>query len=404
MTIPEFHLRCIRCEEEAEARPDRYVCPRCGGNCEVVYPKARLARADMAVDGGIGRFAAVLPVDATSLPPVPIGPTPLYRRDDLAKRHGLARLEIKDDGRLPSCSFKDRASAVALARARDVQAREICTASTGNAAAAQACLGAAAGFPPFIFVPRKAPAGKIAQLVTFGAKIFLVDGNYDSACDLALAATERFGWYNRNTGFNPYTREGKKTVSYELLVQLEWQVPDWVVVPVGDGNIISGVWKGFREARELGLVDKTPRLLAAQSEKSNAITLAVQGDGVIRKVEATTVADSISVDLPRDGEAAVKAVRQSNGAAQSVSDEEILAAQKRLASSTGVFAEPAAACGYAALEKAAAAGVFGRDSHVLVLVTGNGLKDVGAITSRLPDLPVVPPDVRAVERALNFYR
>jgi threonine synthase len=394
-------LKCIECGAESSADPFRYVCPTCSGNCEVVYPAARLDRADFSRGRGQARYLALLPLaSADSLPPIPVGGTPLHRRDDLAAELGLGALFFKDDGRLPSASFKDRASAVVLGRAKEIGATEVCCASTGNAAAAFACLGASAGIYPNIFVPKSAPRGKIAQLVTFGARIFLVDGNYDAACDLSLAATERFGWYNRNTGFNPYTREGKKTVSFELLEDHAWTVPDVVIVSVGDGNIISGVHKGFREARDYGLVDRVPRIIAAQSELSAAVSTAVWGDGKIRPVSATTIADSISVDLPRDGSAAVRAVRETGGAAVTVSDEAILAAQRWLARRTGIFAEPAAACSAAVLLKAAAEGLIGEKDSVTVIITGNGLKDVEAVTRRLPDLPLVAPEIGALEAVI----
>ncbi len=399
-------LKCVACGQESAATPEAYVCPACQGNCEVVYDRSRaVTRADLERGDGQARFLPLLPLAAaTSLPPIPVGPSPLYRRDDLAGELGLARLHIKDDGRLPSASFKDRASAVVLARARELGVTDVCGASTGNAAAAMACLGASMGLYPWIFVPKSAPKGKIAQLYTFGAKLFLVDGNYDAAFDLSLAATRRFGWFNRNTGFNPYTREGKKTVSLELLQQLDWRVPDYVIVSVGDGNIISGVHKGFRDALEFGLIDRLPKLIAAQSDKSDAVTKAWAGDGVIRPVNATTIADSISVDLPRDGLAAVKAVKESQGLCLTVTDDEILAAQPWMARRAGVFMEPAAACAAAALKKASETGVIGKSDSVVVLGTGNGLKDVDSVIRRLPDLPVVAPNIAAVEAAASRYR
>ncbi|RMH54038.1 MAG: threonine synthase [Candidatus Hydrogenedentota bacterium] len=400
----DFFLKCILCGEEIAAKPDATVCGRCGGNTEVKFDlPAPPPRPDLRQGPpGLERFLDLLPLrSAASLPPLPVGPTPLIPRPDLAREYGVSRLEFKDDGRLPSASFKDRASAVALARAIEIEAEEICTASTGNAAAALACLAAASGRRPYIFVPRSAPEGKIAQLVTFGARIFLVDGNYDSACDLSLAATRKFGWYNRNTGFNPYTREGKKTAAFEILLQRNWRVPDVVVVPVGDGNIISGIHKGFSEAKSLGWTDRVPRLIAAQSEKSDAVSRAVRGDGTIHPVHATTIADSISVDRPRDGEAAVRAVRESNGSACTVSDEAILAAQRELASRTGIFAEPAASCAFAVFRRAVRDGTIRPDEEVVVLVTGNGLKDIAAVTRNLGRLPVVEPDISSLEKILS---
>lgn len=398
-------LKCLECGHESDA--SLYVCASCGNNCEVVYEHQKITRDSFKVPraAGMVRYLPVLPFEsASSLPPLPVGPSPFLPQERIARELGITKLFIKDDGRLPSASFKDRASAAVLARAKEIGVTEICGASTGNAAAAMACLGASMGVYPFIFVPKAAPKGKIAQLVTFGARIFLVDGNYDAACDLSLAATKAFGWYNRNTGYNPYTREGKKTVSFEILEDLDWNVPDWVIVSVGDGNIISGVHKGFREAKAHGLIDRIPKLIAAQSDKSRSVADAVLGDGKIRAVSATTIADSISVDFPRDGIAAVKAIRESGGQPVIVSDEEILDAQGYLARRSGIFTEPASACSIAALRKAAAEGIIKSGETVVVITTGHGLKDVDAVIKRIPNIPIVAPDIEALKKAISFYK
>jgi len=327
----------------------------------------------------------------------PVGMTPLSSAPALARRFGVGAVLVKDDGRNPSASFKDRASSVALAHAREAGHDLVVAASTGNAAAATAVLAAPARIKVRLFVPRSAPRAKVAQLLTFGAEVLAVDGTYDQAFELSLAATRRFGWYNRNTGFNPYTREGKKTVSFEICEQLGWKAPDLVVVPVGDGNIISGVWKGFVEFHRLGLVETVPRLLAVQAAGSAAIATALAGDGVVRPVAGETVADSIGVRMPRDGDAAVKAVRDSGGFAVTVSDEEILAAIPDLARNSGVFAEPAAAAGLAGLARAHARGSLGGARIVVLLVTGSGLKDVGAALRTAGEPRAVSPDPAALE-------
>jgi len=376
-------LRCIRCQHESPIDEDTYVCSACGGNNLVRYDYAearrRLTRAHLAKnpDHTIWRYAPLLPVD-DRLPGPPVGWTPLVAAPRLARELSVATLLFKDDGRNPSASFKDRASAVALQRARELGRELITGASTGNAASATAVLAAQVGIRARIFVPKTAPRAKIAQLLTFGAEVLAVDGTYDQAFDLCLEATRRFGWYNRNTGFNPYTREGKKTVSFEICEQLGWQVPDLVVVSVGDGNILSGVWKGFVEAARIGLIDHTPKLLAVQAEGSAAIVQACTGDGKIRPVSGNTVADSISVSLPRDGEAAVQAIRESAGMAITVTDEQILTAIGEQARGSGVFGEPAAAAAFAGLKLAAKRKLLDPQWLVVVLNTGNGLKDVGS--------------------------
>jgi threonine synthase len=397
------HLVCVRCRREVAIDATTYVCDTCGGNTRVTYDldavKRQLTKRSLArnPDHTIWRYAPILPVKGRLEGP-PVGWTPLVDAPKLASGLGLKRVLIKDDSRNPSASFKDRASAVALQRARELGHTLVTGASTGNAAAATAALAASVGMQARIFVPKTAPRAKIAQLLTFGAEVLAVDGTYDQAFDLCLAATRRFGWYNRNTGFNPYTREGKKTVAFEICEQLEWQVPDLVVVSVGDGNIISGVWKGFVELQALGFIARTPKLLAAQAEGSASIVSAACGDGVIRPVSGNTVADSIAVSLPRDGDAAVQAIRQSSGIGVTVPDSAILAAIGEQARGSGVFGEPAAATAYAGLKEAVRQGLIDTTSEVVILNTGHGLKDVDAAAKVAPTPRVIAPDVAELER------
>lgn len=395
-------LRCVRCDRVAPVADGTYVCPACGGNTLVDYDIEALRRAwrraalEEDADRTIWRYAPLLPVTSRLEGP-PVGWTPLVPAPRLARTLGLRELHFKDDGRNPSASFKDRASAVALQRARETGHDLVTGASTGNAASATAVLSAAVGIHARIFVPKTAPRAKIAQLLTFGAEVLAVDGTYDQAFDLCLEATRRYGWYNRNTGFNPWTREGKKTVSFEICEQRGWIVPDLVVVPVGDGNIISGVWKGFQEFKALGFIDRLPRLLAAQAEKSAAIVQAAAGDGVIRPVSGDTVADSISVSLPRDGDAAVRAIRESKGFGVTVTDDAILAAIGEVARGAGVFGEPAAVAAWAGLKEAVRQGRVDPAWSVVVLNTGNGLKDVAAAMKTVSEPRIISPDVSALD-------
>ena len=386
-------FRCFRCGTEQGADFGGYVCPACGGNLEVryVWPKGAPAgwwRDESRRD--VFRYRALLPVSRLELAsPLRVGMTPLYAAPRLGAKAGLQNLFLKDDGQNPSASFKDRAGAVALVRAREIGAQVLCGASTGNAGSSMACLAASVAMPCVIFVPEKAPAAKIAQLLVFGAKVLAVRGTYDDAFDLCMAVCERRGWFNRNTGHNPFTREGKKTAAFEIFEQLG-KIPDWVVVPTGDGNILAGIRKGFCDLKEAGIADRTPKMLCAQSAESQAISAAVwklQQSGAtapdwkrvaIAPVAATTVADSISVDIPRDGLAAVRAVIESGGAAVAVPDADILGAIPEIARGAGVFAEPAASCAWAGLKQAARDGVVKPDETVVCMCTGNGLKDVAS--------------------------
>ena len=401
-------LRCVACGREHRLRAASTTCPACGGNLQVVYDyravRRRLTRRSLARDPerSLWRYRAVLPVKDSSPVPAPqVGCTPLYRADRLGDALGLKRLYLKDDGRNPSASFKDRANAVVLTRALELRAKVVTTASTGNAASSLACLAAGLPLKTVIFVPHTAPEAKIAQLLVFGAAVVAVRGTYDEAFDLCGRAAAEFGWYNRSTGVNPFTREGKKTGAFELCEQLGWEVPDLVFVPVGDGNIISGMWKGFTDLRALGLIDRLPRLVAVQAEGSASVKDAVEGDGAIRPVSGKTVADSISVSVPRDGQAAVQAVRESGGFAVAVSDAEILSAIPELARGGNVFAEPAAAAAWAGLKKAAADGRARPGATAAVLVTGNGLKDVASARKAVGQPLLVDPDLAEVKRLVR---
>jgi threonine synthase len=416
-------FRCIACGEKQRADFCGYTCAACGGNLDVTYDYDRVRGAlgsERPFEGGrddIFKFAPLLPLEDLSLaPPLRIGATPLYRADRLGERLGLANLYLKDEGLNPSASFKDRASAVAITRARELGAEVVAGASTGNAGSSMACMAASVGVPCVIFVPEKAPPAKIAQLLVFGARVLAVRGTYDDAFDLCFEVCEKRGWFNRNTGYNPYTREGKKTCSFELWEQLGGGAPDRIIVPVGDGNIISGIWKGFKDLREVGLIDRLPRLVCAQSEESSAISRSVQrlqsghedastidwSRVEIEPVAATTVADSISVDLPRDGLAAVRAVIESGGEAVTVPDDDILAAVPVIARGAGVFVEPSCATTWACLGKMVAGASIDENERVVCLLTGSGLKDIGAARRVAGEPTVIEPTVEAAEKALDL--
>jgi threonine synthase len=350
------------------------------------------------------RYLPLLPVADPGLSGTPlrnVGGTPLYRAERLAARLGLKALYVKDDGRNPTASFKDRASSVVVARALEIGASTVVTASTGNAGAALAGMAAAAGLPAVIFAPQTAPVAKVAQLLMFGAKVVLVKGNYDEAFDLSIKAANEFGWYCRNTGYNPFTVEGKKTAAFELAEQLGWRAPDKVFVSVGDGNIITGFWKGFKDLQALGWIDRVPQLMGVQAEGSAACANAwAEAADDVKPVEANTIADSISVDLPRDGVRAVRAVRQTDGAFVVVTDDDILAAMRAMARDAAVFAEPAGATAYAGLVRAVEDGMVGAGETVVVVNTGNGLKDVKSAMKAVGEAAVIEPTLAALKQIL----
>ncbi len=407
-----YHFKCTLCGDELDPKTTRYVCPKHGddGVLDTIldYKHINSTTSPREIsdsrDFSVWRYAPLLPIDDARkyAPPLQVGWTPLYRSTTLGAQLGLSNLYFKDDGRNPTASFKDRASSFVVAKARELGVEIITTASTGNAGAALAGMSAAAKMPAIIFVPETAPQAKIAQLLIFGSRVILVKGNYDQAVALCLAASKEFGWYCRNTAYNPFTVEGKKTASIELCEQLGWQAPDSIFVSVGDGNIISGLWKGLKDLLILGWIKKMPKLMGIQAEGSAACYNAWKaGTEKIEMVNAVTVADSISADIPLDGVRAVRAVRETGGAYLTVSDDEILAAIPEIARGEAIFAEPAASTAYAGLKKAVAQGLVKSDERVVVMLTGNGLKDIASAMKVAGAGQVIEPTLDAV-RALKF--
>lgn len=374
--------KCVRCGKTYEARPDLTSCT-CGGILDIVYDydyirsvltKEKLARRE---NRSMWRYRELLPVEETTPDtPLRVGWSPLYEEPNLARLLGLRKLWIKDDGQNPTASLKDRASAMAVAKAYEAGARTIACSSTGNAASSLAGNAAAAGFKTYIFVPERAPKGKVAQLMIFGANVISVKGNYEETFKMSAQAIEKYGWYNRNAAINPYLSEGKKTVSLEVAEQLGWKMPDYLAISVGDGCTIAGVWKGLKDLYAIGFIDKLPRLISAQAEGCHPINRAIAENKPWEPMEENTLADSIAVGVPRNADKALMAIRESNGIVVNVTDEEIMAAQKLLGTTCGVFGEPAGVTGTAGVKKLCEQGVLGANDTVVSVVTGNGLKDV----------------------------
>ncbi|MFC5277580.1 threonine synthase [Halorubrum rubrum] len=374
-------LECTLCGAEYDPDQVIYTCPNhpgVKGILDVTYDYDRvLDRFDEPLDGRIDsqwKYRAFLPV-ADGVEPVTLGEggTPLLDAPRLGEELGVD-LRVKDDGRNPTGVLKDRATAVSLTKAREFGLDVITCASTGNAAASLAGFSARGGFDCRLFVPDDAPEGKLAQPLVYGADVLGVRDSYDEAYDLSMEVTERFGWYNRNAAVNPFQVEGKRTVGHELAEGTRGDVPDWLVFSMGDGCTIAGGWKGFREFADLDFVEETPRMLGVQAEGASAIHDAFHEHDDVDEV-ADTVADSISVGRPRNTVKACAALEESGGESVLVSDEEILAAESLLGRTEGIYAEPAGATPVAGLRTAREAGIVESGESVVVVVTGNGLKD-----------------------------
>ena len=400
------YARCVKCGKIYEAVPDLTNC-ECGGILDIVYDydyiRSVLTKEKLtARPHTMWRYRELLPVEEdTADTPLRVGWSPLYEEPRLAEMLGIAKLWVKDDGQNPTASLKDRASAMAVAKAREAGYRTIACSSTGNAASSLAGNAAAAGLETYIFVPSRAPKGKVAQLMTFGAHVISVQGNYEETFELSKAAIEKWGWYNRNAAINPYLSEGKKTVSLEIAEQLGWQMPDYLAISVGDGCTIAGVWKGLKDLYAIGFIDKLPRLISAQAEGCHPINRAIATGKPWYPMEENTLADSIAVGVPRNADKALMAIRESNGIVVNVTDEEIMAAQKLLGMTCGVFGEPAGVTGTAGLKKLCEQGVIPSCATVVSVVTGNGLKDVANAIKFCGEPISIPNDMELLQQAFR---
>jgi len=407
-------LRCVIGDCRFGVDEVSYTCPEHGelGTLDIRYDYAAL-RAELDRDAlsaspisSCWRYKPLMPLAPDAkVPSLSVGWTPLYDAPRIARKLGLRSVCVKDDGANPTGSLKDRASTLVLARALEQGIGTVSTASTGNAAAALAGLGASLPEVDIvIFVPASAPAAKIAQLLVYGAEVLLVEGSYDEAFDLCMETCAAQGWYSRNTGVNPFTTEGKKTVALEIAEQLNWRAPDVVAVSVGDGSIISGLYKGFSDLVTLGWIDAMPRLIGVQAEGSavlaNAFDQGLAAQDITREA-VSTIADSIASELPRDRAKALRAVRSTGGGFVTVSDAAIQAAIPEFAQLSGVFAEPAAAAAYAGLKGGVSAGIIGGGESVCIVSTGNGLKDVARARESVAGGTRVAADRGAVETALR---
>ena len=401
--------KCVKCGREYAAVPDLTNCA-CGGILDIQYDYAAIRRdcspryLEGNPDRSMWRYRPFLPVEETTAPPpLRVGWSPLYKADRLAEELGLKTLYIKDDGLNPTASLKDRASAMAVAKAKEAVADTIACSSTGNAASSLAGNAAAAGFATYIFVPSRAPKGKVAQLRIFGATVISVDGSYEDTFELSRAAIDKWGWYNRNAAINPYLSEGKKTVTLEIMEQLGWQVPDYIALSVGDGCTIAGAWKGLKDLYAAGFIERLPRLIAVQAEGCCPLNRAIQTGQPWQPMEENTLADSIAVGVPRNPDKALNAIRESEGVAVNVSDEEILAAMRLLGRTQGVFGEPAGVTGTAGVKKALELGLIPPDSTVVSIVTGNGLKDVANGIKAAGEPMLVRPNMEALLAAFAAH-
>ncbi|MGD9761970.1 MAG: threonine synthase [Candidatus Izemoplasmatales bacterium] len=376
--------RCTICNEFYETKKEMLVCPSCGDSgildIEYDYDKIKKVFSEEKLkknfDFSIWRYLPLLPVNEEfTKNTLRVGWTPLLRSNNVMKKYGSKALYFKDDGQNPTQSLKDRASVIACVKALELGQTTIACSSTGNAASSLAGNAARLGIKTVIFVPKRAPLGKLSQLLVFGATVIKVNGDYKKTYNLSKKAIEHFNWYNRNAAINPNLIEGKKTVALEIAEQLEFNPTDWVVVSVGDGCTIGGVYKGFYDLLRLGMIKKIPKILGVQSEGCSPFYDAFKKGGELEETEENTIADSIAVGIPRNPVKGLDAVKKSLGEYIAVSDEEIMQGMKELGKKEGIFAEPAAAASFAGYKKAIINKLIKQNETVTVIITGNGLKD-----------------------------
>lgn len=403
-------LKCVKCGREYAAADIQYTCLDCGidGILDVILDYDGIKKEmtpnyfKQNTNFSLWRYLPAIPIDdPIGIQPLQVGWTPLYETYKVTKETGLRKLYIKDDARNPTASLKDRASAVGVAKAIELGRKVICAASTGNAASSLSGFAASAGIETYIFVPETAPEAKVTQLLIFGSNVFLIKGTYDQAVELCFKAADEFGWYNRSCAINPYLVEGKKTISYEICEQLGWKAPDIAVVAVGDGCTIAGVWKGFVECYKLGLIDKLPKIVGVQAVNSNPVTRAFKNNTYEFEYKTPqTIADSISVGIPRNGIKALNAVNESKGFMIDVSDNEILEAMKILAQKTGVFGEPAGSTSFAGVKKMHELGMLSGNESVVSIVSGSGLKDIKSAAKAAGNADVINPEIEEVRKVV----
>jgi threonine synthase len=399
-------LKCLLCGS-TYPHGNIFTCPHCGieGILDVQYDYNQIRNLKSEIRNrsfNQWRYRELLPISPDiPLPHLHIGWTPVYDVPRLARHVGLQKMFLKDDGRNPTNSFKDRASSIGVLKAMEFGFDTIACASTGNAASSLAGLSAAVGLKSYIFVPERAPEPKITQLLIFGATVFRVKGTYEQAFDLSKQSCDQFRWYNRNSGTNPFLVEGKKTAGLEIAEQMKEHLPDWIVVSVGDGCTIGGIGKGLEEMRRLGFINRVPRLLGVQAEGAKPIFDAFRSGKDLIPSDTNTIADSIAVGTPRNWRRAIQQVRLSHGEMIAVSDEEIIEAMRLTARLGGVFGEPAGVAGVAGLKKAVEQNIVKSNETAVVVITGNGLKDIQSAKQAAGKEHLIEPNLDTVANVLE---
>lgn len=401
-------LKCRECGREYPVDPI-YVCEFCFGPLEVVYDYKKIKKVLTKKniknrEENLWRYKELLPIDGEPQVGLETGFTPLIKADNLAKELGVSELYVKDDTVVhPTLSFKDRVVAVALTKAKEFGFDTVACASTGNLAHSVSAHGAKAGFKRFVFIPANLEASKIVASLVYEPNLVAVDGNYDEVNRLCSEIANKYKWAFVNINIRPFYAEGSKTQGFEIIEQLDWKVPDNVVVPCASGSLLTKVWKAFKEFKKIGILKKLDtKVFAAQATGCSPIVAAIkQGTDVIRPVKPDTVAKSLAIGNPADGFYARQVVRETGGYGEDVSDKEIIDGIKLLAKTEGIFAETAGGVTVACTKKLIESGKIGRDKTTVICITGNGLKTQEALTGQTKEVHYIKPNLAAFEEILK---
>ena len=401
MKTQAFKYICETCGKTYAIEKDRMLCSDCREANLEGKPLRGVLKVKLpdSLGSSVKKHSTVdvfdyLPIERKYFPLIPVGNTPFVKAVNIERDLGFKSLFLKFDGANPTGSLKDRASYLVSAFANKYHVRKIVVASTGNAASSMAGVAASAGQQAIIFMPATAPKAKLVQCLQYGATVIPIRGNYDVAFDISLKFSERTGYLNRNTGYNPLTIEGKKTVSFEMIAQSGNKGVDYVFLPVGDGVVLSGVIKGFLDLQFIGAIKKIPTIIGVQAKRSSFLHSAFHQNKFDLKYRAETVADSISVNVARNGYTAVSDLKKVNGDVVVVDDKNILDAQKYISRMSGMFCEPSSAASFAGFLNIKDR--IPHNSRIAFLLTGHGLKDVDNAMKALSFPDVFEPDIEMV--------
>ncbi|TMP99370.1 MAG: threonine synthase [Thaumarchaeota archaeon] len=411
--VDTFTQKCTRCGE-GYPRPKMVgACQKCGGIIKISYDYSEVGKTldKKKIRGrpfNLWRYSELLPLSSPeNVITLGEGGTPLIRSERFASKLGLRNLYFKDEAMLPTGSLKDRCATVSISKAKEAAVKSVVISSSGNAAASMSAYSARAGIRCLVFVPSSAVPSKLLQVTTYGGKVIKVNGTTGNSVKLAADATRKFGWPNVSTAavYNPYALEGQKTSAYEMVEQLDWKTPDWLVIPVGSGNNLAGHWAGFSDFDELGFTNRRPKIAAVQAAGCAPFTEAVEKGSKPSEVQAwenpETIAGGVRDEFPYDVELALPALRESKGVAVNVTDSEIIETMKGLGADEGIYSEPTGAVAAAGLKHLVASRTIDKDELVVVMVTGSGLKDPGSLSRQFPEPPVIDADINQATKYLT---